>query len=123
MKQVARQSANWSQTEAYAKMESMLQANPQIKGVIAGNDTMAMGAWAALKAAGRTDVIVVGCDGSDDVSQSIRSGGIRATVLQRGALQARRAVEQAEADLRTGSTDMTQQRPIGRASGQTGEGR
>src|SRR3546814_20844316 len=50
MKQVARQSANWSQTEAYTKMESMLQANPQIKGVIAGNDTMAMGAWAALKA-------------------------------------------------------------------------
>ncbi len=64
MKMVAQQSANWSQTEAYTVMETMLQANPEIKGVISGNDTMAMGAWAALKAAGREDVIVVGFDGS-----------------------------------------------------------
>ncbi len=67
LKMVARQTANWSQTEAYSVMESMLQANPGIKGVISGNDTMAMGAWAALEAAGRTDVIVVGFDGSNDV--------------------------------------------------------
>jgi erythritol transport system substrate-binding protein len=60
LKMVARQSANWSQTEAFAKMESILQAHPDIKGVISGNDTMAMGAWAALTAAGRTDVILVG---------------------------------------------------------------
>jgi len=44
LKMVARQSANWSQTEAYEKMESIIQANPEIKGVICGNDTMAMGA-------------------------------------------------------------------------------
>ncbi|MEP3670937.1 MAG: D-ribose ABC transporter substrate-binding protein, partial [Roseibium sp.] len=60
LEMVAQQSANWSQTEAYEKMETILQATPEIKGVISGNDTMAMGAWAALKAAGRTDVIVVG---------------------------------------------------------------
>ena len=53
MKMVAQQSANWSQTEAYEKMETILQANPDIQGVISGNDTMAMGAWAALEAAGR----------------------------------------------------------------------
>ncbi|TJW25141.1 MAG: D-ribose ABC transporter substrate-binding protein, partial [Mesorhizobium sp.] len=53
LKMVAQQSANWSQTEAYSKMESILQANPDIKGVISGNDTMAMGAYAALAAAGR----------------------------------------------------------------------
>ncbi|TGT14937.1 D-ribose ABC transporter substrate-binding protein, partial [Mesorhizobium sp. M4B.F.Ca.ET.172.01.1.1] len=41
LKKVAQQSANWSQTEAYSKMESILQANPDIKGVISGNDTMA----------------------------------------------------------------------------------
>src|SRR3546814_1631607 len=102
MKQVARQSANWSKTEAYAKMESMLQANPQIKGVIAGNDTMTMGSWAALKAAWRTDVIVYGFDGRDDVRQSILSGGLRATVLQTASLQARLAVEQTHAHLLNG---------------------
>ena len=62
MKMVERQSANWSQTEAYRVMETILQSHPDIKGVIAGNDTMAMGASAALKTAKRSDVIVVGFD-------------------------------------------------------------
>src|ERR1044072_5580688 len=72
LKMVARQSANWSQPEAYSKMETILQANPNIKGVISGNDTMAMGAIAALAAAGRKDVIVVGFAGSNDVRGSLK---------------------------------------------------
>lgn len=104
MKMVAAQTANWSQTEAYTVMESMLQANPGIKGVISGNDTMAMGAWAALEAAGRTDVIVVGFDGSNDVRDSILKGGIKATVLQPAYAQAQMAVAQADAFITTGST-------------------
>lgn len=104
MTMVARQTANWSQTEAYSVMESILQANPEITGVISGNDTMAMGAYAALEAAGRTDVIVVGFDGSNDVRDSILAGGIKATVLQPAYQQAQLAVEQADTYLRTGST-------------------
>lgn len=106
MEMVAQQSANWSQTEAYEKMETILQANPEIKGVISGNDTMAMGAWAALEAAGRTDVIVVGFDGSNDVRDSIKKGGIKATVLQPAYRQAQLAVEQADQFLKTGSTGL-----------------
>lgn len=106
LKMVAQQSANWSQTEAYEKMETILQANPDIKGVISGNDTMAMGAWSALKAAGRTDVIVVGFDGSNDVRDSILEGGIKATVLQPAYRQAELAVEQADQYLKTGSTGL-----------------
>lgn len=104
MVMVAQQSANWSQTEGYEKMETILQANPEIKGVICGNDTMAMGAWAALEAAGRTDVIVVGFDGSNDVRDSILAGGIKATVLQPAYRQAQIAVEQADMYLTSGST-------------------
>jgi hypothetical protein len=59
MKMVAQQTANWSQTEAFTRMEAILQTNPDIVGVISGNDTMALGAEAALKAAGKTNVIVV----------------------------------------------------------------
>ncbi|MCJ7874471.1 D-ribose ABC transporter substrate-binding protein [Marinovum sp. 2_MG-2023] len=103
---VAQQSANWSQTEGYEKMETILQANPDIKGVICGNDTMAMGAWAALEAAGRTDVIVVGFDGSNDVRDSILAGGIKATVLQPAYRQAQIAVEQADKYLTDGTTGM-----------------
>ena len=104
LEMVAQQSANWSQTEGYEKMETILQANPGIKGVICGNDTMAMGAWAALEAAGRTEVIVVGFDGSNDVRDSILNGGIKATVLQPAYRQAQLAVEQADQYLESGST-------------------
>lgn len=106
MKLVAKQTANWSQTEAYTVMESMLQAHPDIKGVISGNDTMAMGAYAALEAAGRKDVIVVGFDGSNDVRDSIKKGGIKATVLQPAFQQAQLAVEQADKFIKTGKTGL-----------------
>lgn len=102
MKMVAQQSANWSQPEAFTKMQSILQANPDIKGVISGNDTMAMGAWAALEAAGRKDVIVVGFDGSNDVRDSIKAGGIKATVLQPAYAQAQTAVVQADEFIKSG---------------------
>jgi len=104
MKMVERQSANWSQTEAYRVMETVLQSHPDIEGVIAGNDTMAMGASAALKAAKRSDVIVVGFDGSNDVRDAIMRNDIRATVLQPAALAATEAVEQADKYMKTGST-------------------
>ena len=104
MKMLATQSANWSQPEAFTKMEAMLQAHPDVKGVIAGNDTMAMGAQAALKAANRPDVIVVGFDGSNDVRDQIKAGTIKATVLQPAFRQAQMAVEQADQYLKTKST-------------------
>ncbi|AUT61738.1 MULTISPECIES: D-ribose ABC transporter substrate-binding protein [Paraburkholderia] len=104
MKMVERQSANWSQTEAYRVMETILQSHPDIKGVIAGNDTMAMGASAALKAAKRSDVIVVGFDGSNDVRDAIMRNDIRATVLQPAAQAATEAVDQADKYMKTGAT-------------------
>ena len=67
---------------------------------------MAMGAWAALEAAGRKDVIVVGFDGSNDVRDSILAGGIKATVLQPAFRQAQLAVEQADTYISTGSTGL-----------------
>ncbi len=45
--------ANWDRTQGHDKMQSMLQANPDIIGVISGNDEMALGAIAALKEAGK----------------------------------------------------------------------
>lgn len=104
MKMVAQQSANWSQTEGFSKMESILQANPGIQGVISGNDTMAMGAMAALEAAHRSDVLVAGFDGSNDVRDAIIAGKILATGLQPAYRQAQYAVELADKYLKTGST-------------------
>lgn len=104
LKLISRQTANWSQSEAFAKTQSILQAHPEVKGVIAGNDTMAMGAVAALESVGRSDVIVVGFDGSNDARDAIRAGKLRATVLQPAYRQAQYAVELADRYLKTGKT-------------------
>lgn len=101
---VAVQTANWEQTQAYEKMETILQTNPDIKGVICGNDTMAMGASAAIKAAGLKDVVIIGVDGSDEVRDEIKAGNITATALQQAALIAEMAAVQADNYLKTGST-------------------
>jgi ABC-type sugar transport system substrate-binding protein len=110
IKMVARETANWSQTEAYADMESILQANPKINGVICGNDTMALGAQAAIEAAGRSDIIVMGFDGNDNVLDSMLQGKIEGTVMQPNALNAEMAVELADKYIRTGSTGMGQEK-------------
>ena len=112
LKLVNRQSANWGQTEAFQKVETMIQGYRDVKGLIAGNDTMALGAAAALKAAGLKDVIVVGFDGSPDVIASIKAGEIKATALQPAALAARMAVEQADRYIRTGKTGATEKQAI-----------
>jgi erythritol transport system substrate-binding protein len=112
MKMVAQQTANWSQTEAFDVMESLLQANPDVKGVICGNDTMALGAQAALDAAGMSDVVVVGFDGSDDVNASILAGKIDAGALQPVAEMAIQAAIQADAYIKTGETGKPEKQSI-----------
>jgi erythritol transport system substrate-binding protein len=107
-----RQSANWSQNEAFQKMETLIQGNRSIKGVIAGNDTMALGAAAALKAANLGDVIVVGFDGSPDAIASIKAGEMKATVLQPAAAIARAAIDQAHEFITTHSTGKPEKQAI-----------
>jgi erythritol transport system substrate-binding protein len=112
LQMAARQSANWDQREAFQKMETLIQGNRAIAGVIAGNDTMALGAMAALKAAGLGKVIVIGFDGSPDAIQSIKAGEIKATVLQPAAHIARLAVEQAHELITKGSTGQPEKQSI-----------
>lgn len=104
LKMVSRQSANWDQAQAFSVTQSVLQAHPEITGVIAGNDTMALGAIAALESAGRHDVKVVGFDGSNDARDAILAGKMEATVLQPARRQAQYAVNLADRFLKQGET-------------------
>ncbi len=112
MELVAQQTANWSQPEAFDVMETLIQTYPDIKGVIAGNDTMALGASAALRAAGMDDVIVVGFDGSPEVMDAIRRGEIQATVLQPVAVFSELAVDQAHTYIQTGELPEVEKQSI-----------
>jgi erythritol transport system substrate-binding protein len=98
--------ANWDRTQGHNKMQSMLQANPDIKGVISGNDEMALGAIAALKKAGKMKGMVVGgFDGSPDAVAAVKAGDLAYTVLQPVAVFSAAAVQQADSVIRTGKTD------------------
>ena len=112
MVKVAAQSANWSQSEAFDVMEKLIQAHPNVKGVIAGNDTMALGASAALKAAGMNDVIVAGFDGSREVMDAIVAGDINHTVLQPIANFSEMAVRMAHEEVTSGSAPAVEKQSI-----------
>src|SRR5574344_163116 len=111
MKIVAAQTANWDQNLAYSKMEIILQSNPNLKGVIYGNDNMAVGAAAAAKAAGKT-LKIIAVDGSNDARDEILSGNMTATAMQPDALIAEMAVRQADKYLKTGSTGQSEKQLI-----------
>ena len=111
MEMVAKQTANWEKTEAYDKMEAMLQANPDIEGVICGNDTMLEGVCAALQAAGKK-LPVIGVDGSDEAAALIKDGKATGTALQQFALMAEMAVEQADAYLKDGTTGLDEKQLV-----------
>ncbi len=112
LKCVAVQTANWDQNLAYQKMETILQSYPNVKGVISGNDNMAVGAAAAIKAAGKKDVRIIAVDGSNDARDEILAGTMTATAMQPAALISQLAVEQADKYLKTGSTGASEKQLI-----------
>jgi len=113
MKMIAQDTANWDQQEAFTKIETLLQSNPDVQGIIAGNDTMALGAVAAVDAAGLTGkVIVAGFDGSPDAAAAIKAGTMLSTGLQPAVLIAEMAVEQADKFIKTGSTGQPEKQSV-----------
>lgn len=113
MKMVAQQTANWEQTEGFQKTETILQSNPNITGIICGNDTMAVGAVAAIKNAGKAgQIAIIGVDGSDEAAAAIKAGDMTGTALQQAALIAEMAVEQADKYLKEGTTGLDEKQLV-----------
>jgi len=113
LEKVAQEVANWDRTQGFNKMQSMLQANPDIIGVISGNDEMALGAIAALKEAGKLDGVGVGgFDGSPDAVAAIKSGEMQYSVLQPVAVFSAEAVRQADNFIRTGETGAASEKQL-----------
>ncbi|MFN3189494.1 MAG: sugar ABC transporter substrate-binding protein [Aureliella sp.] len=79
------QSAEWEMSKANTIASSMLSEHPSAKAILAANDSMALGAIAAVKSAGKTgDVLVIGFDNITAVQQAIRDGKVLATADQHG---------------------------------------
>jgi ribose transport system substrate-binding protein len=112
LEMVAQQTADFDRNKAMDVMESILQANPDIDAVFCGNDAMAMGAYQALLAAGKSgSVQVYGFDGARDVIQSIAEGKIMATGMQYPKLMAKKSAEMAHRYLQ-GNRDFDARIPV-----------
>ncbi|MBN9053263.1 MAG: D-ribose ABC transporter substrate-binding protein, partial [Rhizobiales bacterium] len=113
LEKVGKEVADWDRTKGHAKMQSLLQANPDIIGVISGNDEMALGAIAALKEAGKLDQVKVGgFDGSPDAVAAIKAGELQYTVLQPVAVFSEAAVKQADNVIKNGSTGVDTEKQL-----------
>ena len=113
LKKLGQQVANWDRTQGHDKMQSMLQAHPDVTGVICGNDEMALGAIAALKEAGKLGSVKVGgFDGSPDAVASIKAGELQYTVLQPVAVYSKKAVQEADSFLKTGKTGAASEKQL-----------
>ncbi|CQI00941.1 D-ribose transporter subunit RbsB [Yersinia enterocolitica] len=80
---LASQPADFDRTKGLNVMQNLLTAHPDVQAVFAQNDEMALGALRALQTAGKTDVLVVGFDGTDDGIKAVESGKMGATIAQR----------------------------------------
>ena len=113
LEKVGKEVADWDRTKGYQKMQSLLQANPDINGVISGNDEMALGAIAALKEAGKLDAVKVGgFDGSPDAVAAVKAGELQYTVLQPVAIFSEAAVKQADSFIKTGKTGVDTEKQL-----------
>ena len=81
IKLVSTQPGDWDRTKAYNITTNILQANPDLKGIMAANDTMALAAVEAIEAAGKKgQVTVVGIDLIPQAKDAIAEGRLGGSV-------------------------------------------
>lgn len=79
---VASQPADFDRTKALDVMSNVLQSNPDIRGVFAANDEMALGAVKALGTRAGSQIKIVGFDGTPDGLAAVDAGTVNADVAQ-----------------------------------------
>jgi ribose transport system substrate-binding protein len=80
---VSTQSGNWEMEKANNVAAAMLTEHPDLKAILCANDNMALGAVAAIQAAGRTGkVLVVGFDNIAAIHPMLADGRVVATADQ-----------------------------------------
>ncbi|MET7570729.1 substrate-binding domain-containing protein [Streptomyces sp. NPDC005492] len=92
---LAQQPADFDRTKGLDVMSNLLQAHPDVQGVIAANDEMALGAIKALGSKAGKSVSVVGFDGTPDGLTAVKQGTLYASVAQQPSQLGKIAVDNA----------------------------
>jgi ribose transport system substrate-binding protein len=85
-KLLASQPGNYQRLQGLQVMENLIQSHPQIDGILAANDAMAIGAIEALDGANRK-ALVTGINGTKDALDAIKAGKLLASVDYNGFIQ------------------------------------
>lgn len=111
---VRSQTANWETARANQVVSALVSEQPDVKAILCGNDSMALGAVAALKAARREGtVLVAGFDNISAVKALIASGDVVATADQHGDQLAVYGIEHALQQIAMpGSSPADRQTPV-----------
>lgn len=78
------QAGNWEMSRANTIASALLTRYPDLDAILCANDSMALGAVAAVEAAGRSNVKIVGFDNISAIAPLIESGKVVATADQQG---------------------------------------
>ncbi|AKJ28004.1 sugar ABC transporter substrate-binding protein [Caldimonas brevitalea] len=90
------QSGQWEINKGNTVAAGLLREHPDLRALLAGNDNMALGAVAAVKAAGKAGkVMVVGYDNIQAIKPMLADGRVLATADQYAAKQAVFGIETA----------------------------
>ncbi|MEV6803273.1 substrate-binding domain-containing protein [Streptomyces sp. NPDC051132] len=109
---LAQQPADFDRAKGLDVMSNLLQAHPDVQGVVAANDEMALGAIKALGAKAGRSVQVVGFDGTPDGLSAVKDGTLYASVAQQPSQLGRIAVDNALKAVRGGKVEPTVKVPV-----------
>lgn len=94
LNKVLEDTAGWDRAKAMSMVETLLGTDKKIDTIIANNDEMALGAYEALKTAGKfLDIPVLGIDATAPALESIKNGELAMTVLLDAETQANKTIE------------------------------
>ena len=102
---VAVEAADFERSTAREVVQQLLAAHPDVAGIFAENDEMALGAVEALGERAGKDVKVIGFDGTEEGVRAVKNRKLIATVAQLSSELGARAVEEAGTILDGGTPD------------------
>jgi ribose transport system substrate-binding protein len=120
MKIVDSQSAKWEMSEANRIAAAMISEHPELKALLCSNDSMALGALAAVRSASRSgDILIVGFDNISAVQDAMKAGEILATADQHADQLAIFGIEYALQILQGDSTPEDKETPVDLVTAET----
>lgn len=105
---VAEQTANFDRAEALDVTTNLMQSNPDVVGIYAENDEMALGAIQSLGSKAGVDVKIFGFDGTEDGLKAVSNGTMVGTIAQQPKELGKKAVGAAVKAIKGESVEKTE---------------